>query len=301
MATSFDPNEGEERRETVSETDTDGAGGGSRGRVLNALRQLDGATAGDIATAAGVAYSTTTAQLRRLHTAGQAIRSSDGDTTRWRPAHPAGTPQPTPAGCDDGDRNSDKNGDKDGDKDGDDGGGGHGPPGDPVDPPRAGETAGEHADGDCGGHGVDAGPAGGRALEVDEPGGDHTPLGGHVHGHDQNGHGDQNRHGDQDGRGGDPRASAPTPPLGVDHDGREHPPTAALGGGSSGGRRAKGALRAEVLAVLQCEPGRAWKVSQVVHQLSGVSAGAVANALDKLAAQGSVRQTSDRPAAWQAQ
>jgi hypothetical protein len=66
-------------------------------------------------------------------------------------------------------------------------------------------------------------------------------------------------------------------------------------------RRAKGALRAEVLAVLQDHPDATFKVSQVCKRLPGASAGAIANALDKLVAEGTARQVADRPATYQAE
>jgi DNA-binding PadR family transcriptional regulator len=66
-------------------------------------------------------------------------------------------------------------------------------------------------------------------------------------------------------------------------------------------RRAKGALRAEVLAVLQDHPDQRFKVSQVCKHLPGASAGAIANALDKLVAEGTARQVTDKPATYQAE
>jgi hypothetical protein len=66
-------------------------------------------------------------------------------------------------------------------------------------------------------------------------------------------------------------------------------------------RRPKGALRAEVLAVLQDHPDTAFKVSQVCKHLPGASAGAIANALDKLVADGTAKQVADKPATYQAE
>jgi hypothetical protein len=66
-------------------------------------------------------------------------------------------------------------------------------------------------------------------------------------------------------------------------------------------RRPKGALRAEVLAVLQDHPDATFKVSQVCKQLPGASAGAIANALDKLVADGTAKQVADKPATYQAE
>jgi hypothetical protein len=72
-------------------------------------------------------------------------------------------------------------------------------------------------------------------------------------------------------------------------------------GAAQGARRPKGALRAEVLAVLQDHPDYTFKVSQVGKHLPGASAGAIANALDKLVADGTARRVSDRPVTYQAE
>ena len=79
--------------------------------------------------------------------------------------------------------------------------------------------------------------------------------------------------------------------------------SAAADGAGDGqrARRAKGALRAEVAAVLQDHPDATFKVSQVCKQLPGASAGAIANALDKLVADGTARQVTDKPATYQAE
>jgi hypothetical protein len=80
------------------------------------------------------------------------------------------------------------------------------------------------------------------------------------------------------------------------------PSTAANGAGDGQrARRAKGALRAEVLAVLQDHPDSTFKVSQVCKHLPGASAGAITNALDKLVADGTARQVADKPATYQAE
>jgi hypothetical protein len=51
--------------------------------------------------------------------------------------------------------------------------------------------------------------------------------------------------------------------------------------------------------VLQDHPDQRFKVSQVCKHLPGASAGAIANALDKLVAQGTARQVTDKPATYQ--
>jgi hypothetical protein len=78
----------------------------------------------------------------------------------------------------------------------------------------------------------------------------------------------------------------------------------AAGDGAGDGQRArrpKGALRGEVLAVLQDHPDATFKVSQVCKHLPGASAGAIANALDKLVADGTAKQVADKPATYQAE
>ena len=95
-------------------------------------------------------------------------------------------------------------------------------------------------------------------------------------------------------------ATAPAAPA---DRGRKQPATADAVAGAAGGRvrRAKGALRAQVLAVLQDHPDHPFKVSQICRQLPGASAGAIANALDKLTADGNARQVADKPATYQAE
>ena len=53
--------------------------------------------------------------------------------------------------------------------------------------------------------------------------------------------------------------------------------------------------------MLQDHPDATFKVSQVCKQLPGASAGAIANALDKLVADGTARQVTDKPATYQAE
>jgi hypothetical protein len=97
-----------------------------------------------------------------------------------------------------------------------------------------------------------------------------------------------------------PAPDAGTAPSGAGPD--RAPSTAANGAGDGQrARRAKGALRAEVLAVLQDHPDTTFKVSQVCKHLPGASAGAITNALDKLVADGTARQIADKPATYQAE
>jgi hypothetical protein len=65
-------------------------------------------------------------------------------------------------------------------------------------------------------------------------------------------------------------------------------------------RRGKGKLRDEVLAVLQDHPDTAYKISQLSKLLGGASQGAITNALHKLVTDGTVTQTVERPATYQA-
>jgi hypothetical protein len=65
-------------------------------------------------------------------------------------------------------------------------------------------------------------------------------------------------------------------------------------------RRGKGKLRDEVRAVLQDNPDTAYKVSQLSKALGGASQGAITNALHKLVTDGTVTQTVERPATYQA-
>src|SRR5439155_407410 len=52
--------------------------------ILAALAQLGQTTAADIATAAGLAYSTTTRNLRELAAAGRVEKVTDGKQSQWR-------------------------------------------------------------------------------------------------------------------------------------------------------------------------------------------------------------------------
>lgn len=78
---------------------------------------------------------------------------------------------------------------------------------------------------------------------------------------------------------------------------------------SSQPRRRKGELREEVLALLQGNPGTAYKVGEICklinqsrdgEQVNKASPGAVANALDKLAMAGSVTRVDTKVATYQA-
>ncbi len=65
-------------------------------------------------------------------------------------------------------------------------------------------------------------------------------------------------------------------------------------------RRGKGALREQVLKVLQEHPDTAYKVGELSKLLDGASQGAIANALHKLTGEATVTQTVERPATFQA-
>jgi Fe2+ or Zn2+ uptake regulation protein len=72
----------------------------------------------------------------------------------------------------------------------------------------------------------------------------------------------------------------------------------AHGADASPSRRPKGALREAVLAILRRQPDTAFKISELSKLLDGASQGAIANAVHKLAAQGSVEQTIEKPATF---
>jgi hypothetical protein len=61
-----------------------------------------------------------------------------------------------------------------------------------------------------------------------------------------------------------------------------------------------GALRAEVLATLHADPGRAWKVGELAHTLGGRSAGAVGQALDRLTDTGDATRLPGSPRRYRA-
>jgi hypothetical protein len=204
-------------------------------KILTALRELGIASAQQVSEHAKLAYSTTTAKLRSLETAGLARRERHPDgATIWQPADAvaAGTTAEEPAP----DTTTTKTGIPDT---------GKSKPSSkrirqsgarPKDQPAPDEPAAP----------ADAGP-------------DRT------------------------------RSDADTDSAGAgDGDGKR-------------ARRAKGALRAEALAVLQDHPDTAFKVSQVCRHLPGASAGAIANALDKLVADGTAKQIADKPATYQAE
>jgi len=77
-------------------------------------------------------------------------------------------------------------------------------------------------------------------------------------------------------------------------------PAAAVNQAGDKRRRGKGVLRDAVLAILQTHPDDPYKVGELSKFLDGASAGAVANALTKLAADGAITQTVDKPATFQA-
>ena len=54
------------------------------------------------------------------------------------------------------------------------------------------------------------------------------------------------------------------------------------------------------MTILQQHPGNAYKVGELSKLLGGASAGAIANALHTLAADGTVTQTVESPATFQA-
>jgi len=104
---------------------------------------------------------------------------------------------------------------------------------------------------------------------------------------------------DQESTGEEPAGGDSGPP----HDAPTAPvPSASedpAGGGvsparSSGPRRAKGQLRHEVQAYLHAHPGAELTAAELGRKINA-SAGAIANALDKLSASGEVRLTNETP------
>jgi hypothetical protein len=65
-------------------------------------------------------------------------------------------------------------------------------------------------------------------------------------------------------------------------------------------RRRKGTIPKDLLAVMQTHPDTAYKVGELSVLLGGTSMGAIANALHKLVIDGTVTQTVEKPATFQA-
>jgi hypothetical protein len=254
-------------------------------RVVAAMTELGAATAADIAEHAGLAYPTVTPRLRALETAGRAQRQpTDDRRTQWRltshtpasertanAAAPSGTAKATAR------KTATR---KQTTRTADD-----------QSSPATSTTNGDPAAGRASGgktstrkNAKSNGPAGTRAPAAGRKTGA-TPA-----------------------RGGSAAPDSPSPATRAPRRNRggasaasadrttAQPPATT---GPATGRRGKGVLRDEVLAVMQSHPGRAYKVGDLAKLLTA-SAGAVANALHKLAHDGTARQTLDHPATYQA-
>jgi Fe2+ or Zn2+ uptake regulation protein len=245
-------------------------GADSREEILAALHSLGQATAADIAKATGLAYSTTTAKLRALQSAGQVQRRTDDNgRTLWHtnpPDHHTTADADTTAGNSTSGRRT-----------------------------RGTNTGGRNAktkrepDTDAAGTARPRSKPAGRKQTGADQQPTLTPAGKSPGGNNPSGNGRRTRRAAVTSE----PATAPAPTAGADG-------TADDVDGARP-RRAKGALRAEVLAVLQDHPDQVFKVSQVAKQLPGASSGAIANALDKLVADGNARQVAEQPTAYQAE
>lgn len=260
-------------------------------RVLAALAELGPATAARISEVVGIAYPTTTAKLRELESAGYAERlRTEQRTTLWQVTAGKATVASVTAGSTSMQAPS------------------------PSDDDQAGESqqrADLHPE-------AEPEPGSGAPTEDQAPGSPPT---------------DQ-----QSGDSAETGTASPTPPQapGPDVAGGSEPmpeletnsttkavhQTPALTEGARTGpqerdgrrkssqpRRRKGELREEVLALLQGNPGTAYKVGEICklinqsrdgEQVNKASPGAVANALDKLVMAGSVTRVDTKVATYQA-
>jgi hypothetical protein len=242
----------------------------SMDKVLAAIHKLGQATAAAIAEQAGIAYSTTTPKLRALEQAGHAerLRNDEGQTL-WRVTGGGTTvvqggrsAESISAGAGQATVNAART--------------------DPhIDPPDKQPVVDGGDSGAPDGPRPDAADTAAPQPRVESQSG---PLD-----HQQ------------------PAAADPTSPDDDDPAPTRQPATVS---GSSAGKpkRPKGVLRGAVLTLLQNNPATAYKISEICKLLdqanSGahkVSAGAVANALDKLVGEGAVKQVNERPATFQAQ
>jgi hypothetical protein len=260
--------------------------------VATTMGRLGEATAAAIAAEAGIPYSTTNKKLRALEIASRAEAFKAADTrTKWRltrtgHAARAETAQPDTQAASEP------------------------PPGDNAAPPVT-EPA------------VDAYP-GDPTTDFDS---DETSAAGHREGaepasvDDETSRHDNGASGGPDGGqtaadastpadGEAPRQSRPAGPH-AQADGQPgaagQPPVAGTPPAKT--RRGKGSLRDAVLKILRDHPDSQYKVGELCRLIDAAnagsvaakaSAGAVANALDKLVGDGSVNRTAEKPATFQA-
>lgn len=260
-------------------------------RVLAALAELGPATAARISEVVGIAYPTTTAKLRELESAGYAERlRTEQRTTLWQVTETGkaavasvtagSTSMQAPSPSDDQAGESQQRADLHPEAEPEPGSGA------PIEDPAPGSPPTDQQGGDS----AETGPASPTPPQAPGP----------------------------DVAGG----SEPMPELETNSTTEAVHQTPALPEGAGTGpqerdgrrkssqpRRRKGELREEVLALLQGNPGTAYKVGEICklinqsrdgEQINKASAGAVANALDKLAMAGSVMRVDTKVATYQA-
>ncbi len=270
--------------------------------IAAAIGRLGQATPAEIATNAGVAYSTTTRKLRDLAAAGRTEKlTTEDNRTLWRLAVPA---EPGAEGADTSDAD----------------------PSDAElvpavpDQPDTDDVAGDNLGADGVGGAAEAG-AGGQLPETgtdDEPTADATtatlaPAGAEPA--ESAGPNDaveavatgevnvSNPASGSDEDGGDEASTAPTDPAAGqigDQRAESSRPTRT--------RRAGGSLRGAILDILEAHPGQQYKIGEVCKLIDAANAGtdaakaspgAVANWMYKLVAARLVNQTVDKPATFQ--
>lgn len=279
-------------------------------RIVEVLARQGAASAGHIAEAVDAGYSTTTAKLRALEADGRAEKFRAEDRrTLWRLT-------PAVALSDDDAAHIGHDGDP------------NGPAGEqpqlpathradePVPGPDLANPRDPHGeDGQDGADGADGAvtlPAGEEAVTATVAGAtaraeDRPPASVDATASGQPVAAQPDR--PQSTAGTEPAAQPPGPdPVPGTEAGEDGTVASDLRPGH-GPRRRKGALRAAVLAVLQASPDTEFKVSEVCKAINKATegtdakkagAGAVVNALDKLAGEGSVRRTRETPATYQA-
>ncbi|GGK36600.1 hypothetical protein GCM10010124_31580 [Pilimelia terevasa] len=252
------------------------------------------ATAAEIAAAAGLGYSTVTPILRRLHKRGDATKDASG---RWalvegRPVSTSGNlPEPDSDLTDQADE-EDNAEDEDAQEP------------DTADNPTTTPDPDAEADTDEDAEdAADSEPEGEQTTAATAPADTTAPVA-------------------EDSPAAAPdddQVAPPEPPeAAADGDGDGEDSKGDADPDEAGGRkrrspakpkRGKGVLREEVLAMLRANPDQAWKVSEICRLVNDAddgthniaSPGAVANALEKLAGEGSVRQLDGKPVTFQAE
>ncbi|MBU8857747.1 MULTISPECIES: MarR family winged helix-turn-helix transcriptional regulator [unclassified Micromonospora] len=266
-------------------------------KVLAALAELGEDTAAAVADKAGLGYSTATSKLRAWETTGQAERvHTDSKRAVWRLTDAgratvgAANAQP-PTGTSTG-TGTDSPPSPSTDDLADPTGASAAPQEGPAPQGGTSEAGGEHAEA------IDTAPTP-PPLPADPPASSDCPPAQQTEPTP-----------DAPAISSDPAADTDeqTPPAGEKTD----PPEAATPRGGSGPaarpRRAMGSLRAAVLDVLEAHPDRAFKTGELCRLIDAAnagtdarkaSAGAIANAADKLVIAGKAIRTADKPATVQ--